>query len=295
MAGHTPGRRLTAVTGLRGLDRVDDMTRSRLTNIHLGAVAVALAAAFVLLPRPLASAISGHGYGGERELRERVTTAFVRYWHIGHRSVTPELSHLVAYWRWYHVVKAATAIGILVVLIVLGARLWRAYARSGSDTQWGLATGGIVITILSVIAFVLAMANVQGAIAPFSSLMSMLPISSAHGGLTVMIGEVKNELGHYTSSSPGALRMMVGDLALYHVVIVVLAGSAAIVLIAVAVASWRTRARTTPLDRRMRRLLRSFSIASVLTALALAVLALGNYSAVVDSPTAVLNFYRGTF
>lgn len=272
------------------------MSRTRFSNTRLGILSTALAAAFVLLPRPVASAVSGRSYGGEQDLTVKVSAAFVDYWHIGNRALTPALLHLVDYWRWYHVVKAVTAIGLLVVLIVLATRFWKTYVVIGTHTEgWASATAGVVATVLSVFAFMLALANVQGAFAPFSSLMSMLPIRSADGELEAVIEQVKQGLAHYPSGSTGALRMIVGDLALYHVVVMVISWLVAVVLIVLTIGSWRTYARTTEEARRARRLFSSLGISSMLMTTLIAVLALANTSAAADSATAVLNFYKGTF
>lgn len=268
----------------------------RLGNVRLGTLAVALAAAFVLLPRPLAQVVSGQGYGDEQHLSDQVTAAFVQYWRIGQRALTPELAHLVAYWRWFHVVKAVSAIGLLVVLVVLATRAWKAYLRTGARASaWPAAVGGVVVTVLSVCAFALALANVQATLVPFSSLMSMLPINSAHGELATMVGQVKQELAHYPSGSSGALEMMASDFAVYHVVVAVISAIAAVVLIVLTIASWRTYVRTAEADRRPRRLFASLGLASVLLIALVAMLTLANTTAAAESPTAVLNFYRGTF
>jgi hypothetical protein len=272
------------------------MTRTRPRNTHLAALALTLAAAFVWLPRPFARAVSGHDYGDEEHLRATVTSAFVDYWQIGRRMLTPELSHLVDYWRWYHVLKAAAAIGLMIVLVLLAIRLWNAFAGSGERADARrLATGGVVATALAVFAFVVAMANLQGTIAPFSSLMSILPINTAHGDLTAMIGQVEDELGHYPSGSSGALEEMVHDLAVYHVVVATISRSAAAVLVVLVIMLFRTYAGTPMIDRRARRLLRWLGVTASVMGVLLGVLALGNVSAVIDSPTAVLNFYRGTY
>lgn len=185
------------------------------------------------------------------------------------------------------------AIGLLVVLVVLATRLWTSYARTGAGAAaWSSATGGVVVTMLSVFAFVLAVANVQGMFAPFSALMSMLPINAADGDLKTMIGQIKHDLAHYPNGSPGALRMMVGDLARYHAVVAVVTLTATVVLIVFMIASWRRYARTARADLRARRLFRSFGIVSALT---IAAFVVANTTTAIDSPSAVLNFYQGTF
>lgn len=268
----------------------------RVGNVRLGAGAMALVAAFVLLPRPLAQVLSGQSYGNEHHLSGQVTAAFVQYWRIGQRALTPELTHLIIYWRWFHVVKAVSAIGLLVVLVLLASRIWKAYARTGVHASaWPAATGGVLVTILSVCAFALALANVQGTLAPFSSLMSLLPINSAHGELATVVGQVKQELAHYPSGSSGALEMIVSDFAFFHVVVAVISAIAAVVLIVLTITSWRTFSRAAKADRHLRRLFASLGLASVLLTALIAMLTLANTTAAAASPTAVLNFYNGTF
>lgn len=283
------------MTGRPDVATVVGMTGTRFNTMSLAALALVLAAAFVLLPRPFAQAMTGRGYGDERDLRAKATTAFLDYWHTGKRALTAEFSQLVDYWRWYHLLKSAAAIGLMIVLVVLAVRLWKGYARSGTNAEaWPRTTGGVVVTVLAVVAVVAAMANVQGTLAPFSSLMSMLPINSAQGDLLVMIGQVKAELGHYSSDSPGALTQMVNDLAGYHVVLAVIAGGLAAVLVAAVIASFRAYAGTPTIDRRPRRLFRWLGVAALFMSVLMLVLALGNTSTAIDSPTAVLNFYKGT-
>lgn len=272
------------------------MTRTRLSNTRLGILAVALTGVFVLLPARVAALVSGRSYGDEQHLRDRVIPAFVDYWDQGQRRLTPELADLVGYWRWYHAVKAAAAIGLLVVLVVLAARLLRAFARTGpQDRAWTSATGGTVVSALAVVAFVAALANIQAMFAPFSSLMSMLPVAEADGDLATMSGQVRHQLASYPSGSSGALRMMVHDLAVYHVVVAAVSWPAALAMCIAALASVRRFARTPRADRRARRLFVLLGLGSLLMVAALVVLAVANTTAAVDSPTAVLNFYKGSF
>lgn len=262
------------------------MTRTR-SSPSLGILAVGLAVAFVVLPRPLASALAGGGHGGEQRLTAEVSSAFVGYWHAGRGALTPELAQLVEYWRWYHVVKAVTAIAVLVVLLVLAARLWRTYARSGTVL---LAAGMPAVGVLSLAAFVLAVANIQGTLAPLSSLLSLLPVASARGDLAVVIDQVRQQAAHYPDGSSAALQTMVSDLAAYHVVVAVLSWSSAVALLVVLARRWWTGRVGS--SRRLRVMLTG---AGLLTAASFAVLGLANTTTALDSPMAVLNFYSGTF
>lgn len=269
------------------------MTWIRRGNTWLCLSAVTLTAAFLLSPPPLAALLSGHGPYDEAQLTDRVQAAFVRYWDTRAQTLTPELAGLADYWRWFHLVKTAAAVALLIVLTVWAVRLWRRYARTAPDTPaWPAAAAGTIVSALAVVAYVAVVANVQSMVAPVASLMSMLPVGAADGDLAAMAGQVRGELAHYTGASPAPLRMMVDDLARYHVVVAVIGWASAAVLAAATVAAVRRTVRT---QRRPRRLYRGLGIASAVLTVAVVVLAVANTSTALDSPRAVLDFYRGTF
>ncbi len=272
------------------------MTRIRLGNTWLCLSAATLTAAFVLSPPSLATLLSGHGPYDEAQLTDRVRAAFVRYWDNRSRTLTPELSDLSDYWRWFHLVKTAMAVALLVVLAVWAVRLSRRYVHAAPNmAAWPVAAAGTVVSALAVVAYVAVVANIQSIVAPTASLMSMLPVGTAGGDLAAMAGQVRDELTHYSGASPAPLRMMVNDLARYHVVVAVIGWSSAVALTIVAIVSVRARARRPRHDLRSRRLSGAVAIASGVLAVAVVVLAAANTSAALDSPRAVLDFYRGTF
>lgn len=261
------------------------MTRTRPGSAVLGILVVALAVAFVALPRPVASVLAGGGHGDGQRLTAEVSSAFVGYWRAGRGALTPELARLVEYWRCYHVVKAVTAVAALVVLGVLAVRLWRAYARS---QRWPSAVGGTAVSLLWLAALVLATANVQGSVAPFSSLLSLLPVSTAGGDLAIVVGQVEQHAAHYPAGSSGALRRIVGDLTVYHVVVAAISWTTAVAVVVLMVRWWRTGSRRG--SRPIRVILTG---ALLLTVVFLAVLGLANTTTALDSPTAVRDFYGG--
>lgn len=272
------------------------MTRIRLGNTWLCLSAVTLTAAFVLLPPPLATLFSGQGPYDEAALTDRVRAAFVGYWDIRARTLTPELADLTDYWRWFHLTKTAMAAALLVVLTVWAVRIWRRYVCSAPDKPaWPVAAAGTVVSALTVVAYAAVVANVQSMVAPFASLMSMLPVGAADGDLAAMAGQVRDALTHYSAASPAPLRMMVDDLARFHVVVAVIGWSSAVALTVVVVVAVRARARTPRPDPRARRLSGAVVVASAVLTVAVVVLAVANTSSALDSPRAVLDFYRGTF
>ncbi|MFJ2497662.1 hypothetical protein [Streptomyces sp. NPDC087539] len=267
------------------------------------AVLVALAAflvlAFVIAPRPWAASMSDGGFGDQRKLVDRLSAAFVDYWDSGDRDISPDLKKIMDYWLQYHVAKAVVAALLLLVLIALGVHLWKSFLRAdglGAGSRAALASAGGVVTALALFSSAAVMANIQGATAPLSSLLSMLPIRTPHGELAAVLDQVRQYLADYPSAggrTPAAVEVMVSDFSRYHAVIAVAATTVAVVLTGLSVASWRKSARTAASDRRRRRVFRWFGLLSALLSLAVAVVAVANTATTADPAPALLGFFRG--
>lgn len=265
------------------------MSRTRIPTPVLVVTAVVSVAVFVLLPRPVGALLAGGGHGDGRRLASAVTSAFVGYWDAGDGTPTPELAALVGYWRAYHAVKALAALVLLVVAVVLAVRLWSAYAGGGGRRA---ATGAVIATSSSLVAFALLLANVQGVVAPFSSLMSMLPVMSARGDLAVMVVEVEQQAARHPDGGSAPLRVMVDDLARYHLVVAATSAATAAVLVValvVLVRRWRRAGRARP------RLVAGGVAATLVVASLLAVLGIANTTTALDSARAAREFYRGGY
>jgi hypothetical protein len=141
---------------------------------------------------------------------------------------------------------------------------------------------------------VVVMANIQGAVAPFASLISMLPLGSPDKQFADTVGQVKQGLAEYPGAggrTPPALEAMVSDYALYHATLVVLAAIVAVVLIGKSVGSWKRRARTGSSERRVRRTLGWASVLSALLALAVIVVLVANLGTAMNPAPALLAFF----
>ncbi|MFE6667245.1 hypothetical protein ACFVFH_27245 [Streptomyces sp. NPDC057697] len=265
----------------------------------LGALAAVLALAFVLVPRPWAASMSDGGFGDQRRLVGRLSDAFVGYWDSGDRDISPDLKNVMDYWSQYHVAKAVCAALLLLVFIALGVHLWRSFLRAdglGAGRRAALASAGGVATALALFSLAAVMANVQGATAPLSSLLSLLPIRTPHGALAATLDQVRQHLAEYPDPggrAPAAVEVMVDDFARYHAVIAVAASTVAVVLIGLSVASWRKSARTAVSDRRTKRVFRWFGLLSALLSLAVVVVAAANTATTADPAPALLGFFRG--
>jgi hypothetical protein len=265
----------------------------------LGTLAVALAAAFVVAPSMLAASMSGVGFAGERRLAEASREAFVAYWTSGDRTFPPSLERVVEYWFRYHVVKALIAAILLVVLVVLDTVVWKAFLRAGGLGRVGRAaavSGGILVTMLAVLSLVTVMANVQGAAAPFASLLPMLEVGGTSGELTEAVNHIRQWLTEWPGTGlhrPPAIEVMVNDFSRYHVVLAVVAAVVAFSLAAMTGVFGKRFARAGSSEGRTRRVVGSFGVLSAALSLVMIVLAIANATTAANPAPALLAFFEG--
>ncbi|MFI6866624.1 hypothetical protein [Nocardia sp. NPDC050406] len=248
----------------------------------LAVLSILLAAAFVYAPRILA----GGDFTDESELRASLRPAFVEYWRSGGRDFTPSLERIVDFWLRYHLAKAVIAAVLLVALVALAVVLWRAFLRAGGTA---LLASGTVVSVLAVVASLLVMANIQGAVAPFSSLLPMVVDSPTDTELADTLGQIRQRLADHAETP--VLDVITEDFARYHAAMAVIAACVAVLLIAASALSWITFAKAS--DSRARRVLASFGIASALFALAMIVVAVANTGTAADPTPALSAFFDG--
>jgi hypothetical protein len=170
-----------------------------------------LVAAVPLAPQLLASLLVGD-YSGVGALRDALPGALADHWRLGDGAVTGELADAVDYWAAFHVVKAVAAAALLTALLVALGRVRR-------------GPGRVALLALAVVATVVLIANVQGAVAPLSSLLSMVPAGAADLALA--------------SDGTPAFAALVRDFAIYHLAMVALAAGAAVLVARLGARAWR--------------------------------------------------------
>jgi hypothetical protein len=203
------------------------------------------------------------------------------------------LARVTDYWSGYHVAKAGIAALLLIVLVALAVRLWKGLLGAGEfgpGRKAVLASGWFLVLMLALASAVLVTVNIQGAIVPFSSLITMLPLGAGNGRLTSAVDQVRQQLSAGGRTSP-ALEVMVSDFARYHAVLAVLAGIVALVLVGMSVVSWR-RFRAVG-DRWTRSVLGSLGGLSVLSALVMIVVVAANVGVAADPAPALAAFFNG--
>ena len=205
------------------------------------ALAVGLIAAFLYGPAIVAGGTHLGGTFRGAPPPGAVGDGFVAYWRAGEGSVPAGLASLTDYWQRYHVAKAVIAAALLGVLVVLARRLWRDYGVAGMGTtrSVSIAVAGAAVSASAAGAALVVMANVQGAIAPLSSLFSILPTADAHGALRQTESEVVTSL--QTGASSPVVQRLTADFSTYHVVVAV--GSVLLGVLAVGLSAWMFRSR----------------------------------------------------
>ncbi|GGN52128.1 hypothetical protein GCM10010109_92850 [Actinoplanes campanulatus] len=251
-------------------------------------LAVAFGVAFVVAPAPVAALRPGRGFADQAHLAGQLRVAFAEYWQSGDGPFSPSMAGVVDYWLRYHLVKAVTAALLFAVLAVLGVRLWTAFTRGASR----LAAAGVVVTMSAVFSLALVMANVQGSVSPFASLLPMLVDGPGSGADGVTLAQVRQQLAAGGRASP-PLQVMIDDFARYHAAMAVIAALVAAGLAAFGVLLWRRFTGTAPAERRTRRVLASFGVLTGLLLLVAGVIAVANTTTVVDPAPALLAFFEG--
>ena len=219
------------------------------------------------------------------DLGEDVTAGFERWALTG--TTGPALSGAVTFWAVFHLVKAVLAVALLAVLIVVGCRIWSHAARSRTGSAragWGIV--GVLGAGLPVVALLVVIANVQGALAPLSSVLNFLP-----GDASPAVQQVTAQLAAGTLDAvTGAL---VDDFRSYHAILVVCLAVAIVGVIAASAALWVRRARIPRDDKRPRRVLLVGALVLPMLLPVLGLLALANLSTVEDTAPALTLFLDG--
>ena len=250
----------------------------------------ALLVAFVLAPATLATNGSTTDLAAPGRLISAFRGAFVAYWRSGDGVFEPGLQRVVDYWFRYHIAKGLIAAALLVVLVVLGVLIWRAFLRASGPRAMALATGGALATALAVLSLATVMANVQGVAAPFGSLLPVL-IGTSDGPLRGAVAEVGQQLPQW--STRPALEPIMSDYVRYHAAMAVEGAVVLVVLIALTVLLWRGFTRTDRAERRTRRLLASYGVLTPLLSLAVALVAVANATTTADPLPGLEGLFAG--
>lgn len=180
--------------------------------------AAILSVAVIAAPFRLASAWPGGGYADRAELAAAVRSGFLDLWASGRAGVSPELARAVEFWLRFHLAKAALAGVLLAVLVVLARRVWGAAAPVRRRVaRWA---GAAVWSAVAVLALLVAVANIQGVVAPLSSVLGLLPLRAPDAELASTVRTAREALA--AGARTPATDLLLRDFTSYHVVMAML-------------------------------------------------------------------------
>ncbi|RSS57342.1 tat (twin-arginine translocation) pathway signal sequence [Streptomyces sp. WAC01280] len=253
------------------------------------AVTAALLVAFFVVPNSLV-----HQGVDTGNLRAAFRSGMVGYWASGSEDFPRQLEAAVAFWFRFHLVKAGVSALLLAATVALGVVLRRQWRRAAVDRpgRFLLVPPALLVTLLVPFALVGLVANIQGATAPFASLLPLLTNGGADGELTTTLAQIRQQLADYPAGPHApALTAMVSDLALYHAVLAAMAALVTGALAAIAVVQWRQHRATS--DGRSRRAVKLGITASVLLSGVVFVVAFANTTTATHSAEALAGLFNG--
>lgn len=257
-----------------------------------GLLALLLTAAVLLLPFRLAGAWGGRGYPDVGVLRAAVGDGLVGSWAAGGPPLDARLVEAADFWARFHAVKAALALVLLAAAVVLARRAGqRALTAPSRARRWGAGVGATGAVGLAGLALLVVVANVQGALAPLSSVLGLLPTGAATGPLAETLEAMRR--GVLGGSDGATTLVLLEDFRAYHRVMAVLGALVVVGLLALGVRMLRTRRRVERTDRGRRRLLLAGTVVIACAATFFAVVTAANAGTAAHPEQAFVGFLEG--
>lgn len=169
--------------------------------------------------------------------------------------------------------------------VVAGQRVWTRATRAETSAARAAWVGvGVLGAWLPVLTLLIVLANIQGAVAPLSSVISFLPITTTPGVDQVRAELAAGAYGPVTSA-------LIADFRIYHAALTACLVVVIVGLVASIVWMLVRRARAPRGSRLVRRSLMCGAIALTLLTAALGVIMLANLSTVLDTAPALAGFF----
>ena len=241
---------------------------------------IGIAAATFLLPWDFATAVTGAHWSGPVAFANSIRQGLIQDWSRGITdpgATASALADAAVFWSWFHSVKAVLAVGALLSSATLAGVAWRemrSSTRPHRRITWLLAS--IAGSAVALGSSLLVIANIQGALAPLSSVLSFLPSTGSDPHLARAVTELRINVEGTGTLAP----MVVDDFARYHAVAAVLLGLAAFLAVMLGARLLRNREWIA-------------GGASVMVALGFAVLTFANSGTALHPGPALDSFLRG--
>lgn len=201
-------------------------------------VIASLLVAVVVVPWPLASWLAVAQWPGPGSLARAVADALALDWRSGAvpaGSARSALAGPTRFWQAFHLVKSVLSLGLLAASVRALVQSWAPPAVGDVPGRFGRRVGGLAALACAGVALVLCIANLQGAIAPLTSVLGFLP--EATPAASQVAGALREALAD--GASAPAAEAIVTDFARYHLALAALGALAALALAGLAVLGWR--------------------------------------------------------
>ena len=180
------------------------------------------------LPWHIAKIITGSSWVNPKQFAVAIQNGFIK--DLNSNIPTPgyEKSYLTnetQFWFWFHLSKAFISLILLILIILYTRELDKNYQFSGSRLLALIhKTKKIALHSLGIFSFLILAANIQGSIAPLSSLISFLPANQHDYRLSESVQKLRLDLlnGDQNSFASSVLR----DFSIYHLTTTVIFGIA---------------------------------------------------------------------
>jgi len=247
-----------------------------------------LVGAYFFLPGTVAAALSPAGIT-TGVLAETLGAAFSQWWSGAAAPLTTDMRAVVSFWGMFHVTKAVVALALLIGLLLTGHQVWRAYAPVNAPAaRAAIALVGIAGAPIAAFVLLIVMANIQGALAPLSSVMGLLPMD----GSVPEVAQVREQFAAGTISP--VLETLIGDFRAYHLALVVIAAVAAVIVMTADVVLWTRWSRMPRQDVRLRRVTATIAAVMPTFAVLLLFIMVVNLSTVAATAPALAAFFGGS-
>ncbi|MFF8675993.1 tat (twin-arginine translocation) pathway signal sequence [Streptomyces sp. NPDC015242] len=220
---------------------------------------------------------------------------FVVHWQSGSQDLPSQLETAVAFWFRFHLVKAGISALLLAVTAALGIALWRHLRQrsGGRSARLRRRLSFLTVAMLGLFALVALMANLQGAAAPYASLLPTLTTGGADGELAATLTQVQQQAN--TQADLGAspvFAFMVREFAVYHAVLAAMAGVITCVSAGTSIMLWK---RSRALDGQPKKASSTGAAVTALLAAVALVIAFSNAANASNSPQALAHLFTGNW
>ncbi|GAA2055681.1 hypothetical protein [Williamsia deligens] len=256
------------------------------------ATAVVGGVGFVVAPTLIAGDPYDAGIGDGRGLGDAARVGVADFLGRHSAAMTGAFGDLTDYWAHYHWVKVVFGLVAVGALALLGRGLSRSAGTASTrlDRARWAATGGLVAST-AVAAMVVVVANVQGALAPASSALSLLPRARADDDLSGV--RAAASAGVADGAEDPAIGALVRDFGRYHAVLAICLGVVVLGLAVLTVAVGRA-ARRAARGTALRPLAAASTVVFAVAAALLAVIVVANVGTALDPAPALQLFFAGS-